>query len=63
MFSKLLNLIFGDKETKIRKKIDAKYKAAIEFQRNGNIRKYSEIMSEIAKLEDSIAEFNEKSNV
>ena len=52
MFSGLFTLLFGDKKSKIRKEIDAKYKKAINFQRNGNIRRYSELMSEISNLED-----------
>ena len=46
------NFVFGDEKSKIRSKIDKKYKQAIEFQRNGNIRQYSALMSEIANLED-----------
>jgi hypothetical protein len=52
MIKKILNLIFGDEKTKIKKQIDKKYKEAINFQRNGNIRQYSVLMNEIANLED-----------
>ena len=52
MFKKIISLIFGDKKSKLKKQIDTKYKQAIEFQRNGNIRQYSSIMSDIEKLED-----------
>ena len=52
MIDKIFNLIFGDKKSKIKKKIDRKYKEAVNFQRNGNIRRYSELMSEISNLED-----------
>lgn len=52
MFTNFISFLFGDKKTKIKKQIDAKYKKAIEFQRNGNIRQYSVIMNEIANLED-----------
>tara|TARA_R100000005_G_C4919897_1_gene153651 strand:- start:224 stop:400 length:177 start_codon:yes stop_codon:yes gene_type:complete len=52
MFKKIISFLFGDKKSNIRKKIDAKYKQAIEFQRNGNIRQYSVLMSEIEKLEN-----------
>lgn len=52
MWNKLLTIFFGDKKTKIKKQISKKYTAAIDFQRNGNIREYSKLMSEIAKLED-----------
>ena len=51
MFSGLFTLLFGDKKSKIRKEIDTKYKKAINFQRNGNIREYSRIMEQIDNLE------------
>tara|TARA_B100001093_G_scaffold485513_2_gene519985 strand:+ start:5235 stop:5417 length:183 start_codon:yes stop_codon:yes gene_type:complete len=52
MIKTILNLIFGDEKTKIKKQIDKKYKEAINFQRNGNIRQYSILMNEISNLED-----------
>ena len=52
MIKKILNFIFGDEKTKIKKQIDQKYKEAINFQRNGNIRQYSVLMNDIANLED-----------
>ena len=52
MFSKIISLLFGDEKTKIKKQIDKKYKEAIDYQRNGNIRQYSVLMNEIANLED-----------
>ena len=52
MIKKILALVFGDKKSKIKKEINKKYKEAISFQRNGNIRQYSVIMNEIANLED-----------
>ena len=52
MLKKIINMIFGDEKSKIKNKIDKKYKQAIEFQRNGNIRQYSVLMNEISKLED-----------
>ena len=48
----LIKLVFGDKKSRIKKEINAKYKQAIEFQRNGNIRQYSALMSDIEKLEN-----------
>ena len=51
MFKKILEFIFGSKEKKIKKQINKKYVKAISFQRNGNIQKYSEVMSEISELE------------
>ena len=52
MFNKLMSFLFGDKKSKIKKQIDTKYKQAIEYQRNGNIRQYSVLMNDIANLED-----------
>ena len=52
MIKKILSLFFSDKKTKIKKQIDSKYKQAIEFQRNGNIRQYSVLMNDISNLED-----------
>ena len=52
MIKKILALVFGDKKSKIKKENNKKYKEAISFQRNGNIRQYSVIMNEIANLED-----------
>jgi len=52
MFKKIISLIFGDKKSRLKKQIDTTYKQAIEYQRNGNIRKYSLLMSDIEKLED-----------
>lgn len=52
MFKKIISLIFGDKKSRLKKQIDTTYKQAIEYQRNGNIRKYSSLMSDIEKLED-----------
>jgi len=57
MFKRIISFLLGDKKEKLKKQIDSKYKQAIEYQRNGNIRKYSELMSEISLLED---EYNEE---
>ena len=51
-----LKYIFGDKKSKLKKQIDKKYKQAIDYQRNGNIRAYSELMNEIATLEEKYSE-------
>ena len=54
MFRYIYNLFFPTEEQKIRKKIERMYEQAISFQRNGNIREYSRIMSEIRDLEDEL---------
>ena len=56
MIKKIIEFIFGSKIKRIKKKINKKYIKAISFQRNGNIEKYSEIMSEIEQLENELIE-------
>jgi len=56
MFRKIIEFIFGSKTKRIKKKINKMYTKAISFQRNGNIEKYSETMSEIEKLENELIE-------
>jgi hypothetical protein len=56
MFKYLYNLLFPSEAEKINKEIAKKYKQAIEFQRNGNIRGYSALMAEISNLENRLAE-------
>ena len=58
MIKKLFELIFGNKQSKIKKEIDKKYSQAIEYQRNGNIRQYSVLMNEISNVEDEYARLN-----
>lgn len=57
MFTRIISFLLGDKKKRLKKQIDSKYKQAIEYQRNGNIRKYSELMNEISSLED---EYNDE---
>ena len=52
MFTKLMNYFFGTKKDKIKKQIDKKRFEAIQYQRNGNIREYSRIMTEVQQLEE-----------
>jgi len=59
MFKYLYNLFFPSEAEKINKEIAKKYKQAIEFQRNGNIRGYSALMAEISDLENRLAEIKE----
>ena len=58
MFRCIYNLLFPTEEQKIRKKIERMYEQAISFQRNGNIREYSRIMSEIRDLEDELMKWS-----
>lgn len=59
MFKKLLKLIFGNKTSNLRNKINKKYVKAVAFQRNGNIKMYSVVMSEIEKLENELIKLKE----
>jgi len=59
MFKKLLKLIFGNKTSNLRNKINKKYVKAVAFQRNGNIKMYSLVMSEIEKLENELIKLKE----
>jgi len=59
MFRKLLKLIFGDKASNLRKKINKKYVKAVALQRSGDIRNYSVTMTEIESLEKELIELNE----
>ena len=59
MFKYLYNLLFPSEAEKINKEIAKKYKQAIDFQRNGNIRGYSALMAEISNLENHLAEIKE----
>ena len=54
MFKYICDLLFPSKESKMSKEIKLKYKQAIDFQRNGNIREYSLLMNEIVNLEDEL---------
>ena len=56
MFKYLYNLLFPSEAEKINKEIAKKYKEAIAFQRNGNIRGYSALIAEISNLENRLAE-------
>ena len=58
MFRYIYNLLFPTEEQKLRKKIERMYEQAISFQRNGNIREYSRIMSEIRDLEDELMKWS-----
>ena len=61
MFKYLYNLFFSNESEKLRKEISKKYEQAISYQRNGNIKGYSILMSDINKLEDRLVEIqNEK---
>ncbi len=45
----------GDPAKKLEKKIDAKMSRAVEFQRNGKLREYADLMKEIDDMEKELA--------
>ena len=61
---KFLKSIFtSDPAAKIKKVRDQKYKQAVEYQRNGKLREYAEVMKEIEELEIKYVEIvNEQQN-
>ncbi len=61
MFKYIYNLLFSNEEDKIANQIKSKYEQAIDFQRNGNIRGYSQLMNEIANLEDELEKLKDDS--
>ena len=63
MIKFLKSLFTSDPAAKIKKVRDQKYKQAVEYQRNGKLREYAEVMKEIQDLEDKYVEIvNEQQN-
>ena len=56
MISFLKSLFSSNPGKKIQKQIGQKYKQAVEFQRNGKLREYAEVMKEIETLESQYEE-------
>ena len=56
MIKFLKSLFTSDPAAKIKKARDQKYKQAVEYQRNGKLREYAEVMKEIEELEDKYVE-------
>ena len=64
MIKFLKSLFASDPAAKIKKVRDQKYKQAVEYQRNGKLREYAQVMKEIQDLEDKYVEaVNEQQNV
>ena len=61
MFKFIKSLFVSSPADKIIKERDRKYKQAVEFQRNGKLREYGEIMKEIEDLEDQYSNLTSKS--
>ena len=56
MFEFIKSLFKSEPGSKIRKERDRKYKQAVQFQRDGNLRGYAKIMKEIEDLEKQYVE-------
>ena len=56
MFKFIKSLFTAEPGAKIRKLRDRKYKEAVQFQRNGKLREYAEVMKEIEELEKQYVE-------
>ena len=54
MISFFKSLFSSKPGKKIQKQIGQKYKQAVEFQRNGKLREYAEVMKEIETLEEEL---------
>ena len=61
MLKFIKSLFVSSPADKIIKERDRKYKQAVEFQRNGKLREYGEIMKEIEDLENQYANLTNKS--
>ena len=52
MISFIKSMFTKNPTTRLRKKLDQKYKTSVELQRNGKLREYAEVMKEISELEE-----------
>ncbi|MEL6181959.1 MAG: DUF6435 family protein [Myxococcota bacterium] len=52
----------SDPKKKLQKKIDAKMSRAVEFQRNGKLREYAELMKEVEELEQELDALEQSSS-
>lgn len=55
MFSFIKSLFTSDPSQKLLKERDRKYKQAVEFQRNGNLREYARLIKEISDIEERVS--------
>jgi cell fate (sporulation/competence/biofilm development) regulator YmcA (YheA/YmcA/DUF963 family) len=56
VFNFIKSLIKPNPESKLRKAISKKYKEAVQLQRNGKLRDFANVMSEIEELEKQLEE-------
>jgi len=59
MIDFLKSLFFSDPKKKIEKEIARLYEKSVYLQRNGDLRAYGEVMSEIQELEDKAIKLHE----
>jgi hypothetical protein len=50
----LLLVINNDDDSKRNKQLEILYKKSVELQRNGKLKEYGEVMSEIEKIEETL---------
>lgn len=50
----LLLVINNDADSKRNKQLEILYKKSVELQRNGKLKEYGEVMSEIKKIEETL---------
>jgi hypothetical protein len=50
----LLLVINKDADSKRNKQLETLYKKSVELQRNGKLKEYGEVMSEIEKIEETL---------
>lgn len=60
MFNFIKSLFSSDPSKKLLKERDKKYKQAVNFQRNGNLREYANIMKEISDIEETVANLSQE---
>ena len=60
MISFLMSLFKSDPGKKILKERDRLYAQAVELQRNGDLRSYAEVMSQIEQLEQELTRLMER---
>ena len=56
MLNLLKSLFVSNPLKKLEKVREKKYKEAVDFQRNGKLREYADVMKEIEELENEIVE-------
>ena len=54
MIKFLKSLFTSSQAEKVKKIRDRKYKQAVEYQRNGKLKEYAEVIKEISDLEDEL---------